>query len=198
MKNPQNILIKDHELLDKGFLAACDAVAETLGAEGKLAILENTNTNELPIVTKDGVTVMKHIRFSNKFMNFGALQAIGGAMRTLEKAGDSTTTTAVLMQGYVRGIERKSFNKAVERGVLKAVNEVYYHLKKLAKKSTKKDLRKIANIACNNDLQLSTTVMDAFDYAGKEGIVECIINEDSDITTLSRRDGMFLDSHGYT
>ena len=88
-----NVLIKDYELLDAGFLGACDAVAETLGAEGKLAILENPDVNNPPIVTKDGVTVMKHIRYSNKVMNFGALQAIGGAMRTLAKSGDSTTTT---------------------------------------------------------------------------------------------------------
>ena len=96
-KKTSNILIKDYEKLDAGFLGACDAVAETLGAEGKLALIENTETNNPPIVTKDGVTVMKHVRYSDKIMNFGALQAIGGAMRTLAKSGDSTTTTAVFM-----------------------------------------------------------------------------------------------------
>ena len=42
-----NVLIKDYELLDAGFLGACDAVAETLGAEGKLAILENPDAKAI-------------------------------------------------------------------------------------------------------------------------------------------------------
>ena len=195
MKN--NILIKEHELLDKGFLGACDAVAETLGAEGKLAILENTNTSELPIVTKDGVTVMKHIRYANKFMNFGALQAIGGCMRTLEKSGDSTTTTAVFMQGFLRKLPRDKFNKAVERGIYKGVDEVYKILSKLSKKANKRDLKQIARIACNNDKELSEVVIKAFDYADKGGIVEVLMVDNKEHTELVKRDGMFLDSHGY-
>jgi chaperonin GroEL len=198
LETKKNILIKDHELLDAGFLGACDAVAETLGAEGKLAILENPESNLPPIVTKDGVTVMKHIRYSNKFMNFGALQAIGGAMRTLEKSGDSTTTTAVFMQGFIRKLDRSKFNKAVERGIYKGVEEVYSHLESLTRIAEKEDLRRIANIACNNDQELSSTVISAFEYAEKDGIVECRINKDKEKTEFIKREGMFLDSHGYT
>lgn len=192
-----NILIKDYELIDAGFLGACDAVAETLGAEGKLAILENPESDKPPTVTKDGVTVMRHIRYSNKFMNFGALQAIGGALRTLEKSGDSTTTTAVFMQGFLRKIKRTDFNKAVERGIHKAVEEVYSKLQQLTKKADKKDLERIAKIACNNDVELSSTVMKAFNYAGDEGIVEVVKNENLEKTAFNKREGMFLDSHGY-
>lgn len=192
-----NVLIKDYELLDAGFLGACDAVAETLGAEGKLAILENPDVNNPPIVTKDGVTVMKHIRYSNKVMNFGALQAIGGAMRTLAKSGDSTTTTAVFMQGFLRKMPRKKFNKAVERGILKAVGETYTLLEKFSKRANKSDLRRIANISCNNDKELSSIVMDAFDYAGKDGIVECVMVDNKEQTEFIKREGMFLDSHGF-
>jgi len=197
MTNKKNILIKQYELLDAGFLGACDAVAETLGAEGKLAILENTDTSMPPVVTKDGVSVMKHVRFSNKIENFGALQAIGGAMRTLVKSGDSTTTTAVFMQGFVRKIKRNQFNKAVERGIYKAVEEVYQWLESLAEKATKKDLKRIANIACNNDEQLSDIIIEAFDYSAEDGIVECISIPNKEKTEFIKREGMFLDSHGY-
>lgn len=193
-----NILIKDYEKLDAGFLGACDAVAETLGAEGKLAILENPESDKLPTVTKDGVTVMKHIRYSDKIMNFGALQAIGGAMRTLEKSGDSTTTTAVFMQGYLRKLERSKFNKAVERGINKGVEEVYKKLSELSRKAEKEDLQRISNIACNNDTALSKIVIDAFEYAGEEGIVEVIKVPNKEVTEFVKREGMFLDSHGYT
>lgn len=192
-----NILIKDYELIDAGFLGACNAVAETLGAEGKLAILQNSDQNLPPTVTKDGVTVMKHIRYGNMFKNFGALQAIGGAIRTLEKSGDSTTTTAVFMQGFITKIQRKDFNKSVERGIYKGVEEVYNCLKKLAKKANKRDLRRIAKIACNNDVQLANIVTDAFEYAGKDGIVEVISVNQKENTEFIKREGMFLDTHGY-
>lgn len=192
-----NVLIKNYEKLDAGFLGACDAVAETLGAEGKLAILENPESDKVPTVTKDGVSVMRHIRYSDKIMNFGALQAIGGAMRTLEKSGDSTTTTAVFMQGFLRKLKRESFNKAVERGINKGVQEIYDRLKNLAKKAEKEDLQRIANIACNNDVELSKIVMRAFEYAGEDGIVEVINKPNKETTEFIKREGMFLDSHGY-
>ena len=41
----KNIFIGDTRRLDRGFLKACDAVVTTLGAEGKLALLENPDTN---------------------------------------------------------------------------------------------------------------------------------------------------------
>lgn len=192
-----NILIRQTEKLDEGFLAACDAVAETLGAEGKLAVLQNPKENDPPIVTKDGVSVMKHIRFEDKTMNFGALQAIGGAVRTLERSGDSTTTTAVFMQGYLRNLERQDFNKSVERGILKGVEEVYQHLSNLAKLATKSDLERITQVAVNNDKDLASKVIQAFDYAGNEGVVECSITN-RETTEFVEREGMFLESHGYT
>ena len=192
-----NILIRDTKKLDAGFLATCDAVAETLGAEGKLAILPPEKENDPPLVTKDGVSVMKHIRFEDKTMNYGALQAIGGALRTLERSGDSTTTTAVFMQGYLRNLNRGSFNKAVERGIQVGVEEVYEHLNTLAQPAAKKDLERIAQVAVNNDKELADKIIQAFDYAEEDGVVECTIS-DRETTEFIEREGMFLESHGYT
>ena len=51
-------IIDNNDKLFEGFLTVCDAVSATLGAEGKLAVLENlTGVSEVPFVTKDGVTV---------------------------------------------------------------------------------------------------------------------------------------------
>ena len=110
-----NLKISDTDKLDKGFLFTCDAVAETLGAEGKLAVLENLQHNLPPDITKDGVSVAQRIRFANKFENFGALQAISAAAQTLAQSGDNTTTCLVFSQGFLRKINRKYFNKKVEK-----------------------------------------------------------------------------------
>ena len=150
-KTKQNIYIKDTKKLDKGFLKACDVVTETLGAEGKLALLENANQNLPPIATKDGVTVMQHVRLPNKIENFGVLQAIAGSAVTLQKAGDSTTTTASFMQGYLRKLNRKKFNKKVEKGIKLGLEEVNKWLEHLAIPTTREDLKQIIKTSVNNE-----------------------------------------------
>lgn len=193
----QNIFINDTKKLDSGFLKACDAVVKTLGAEGKLALLENTNTNQPPIATKDGVTVMQHIRFSNKTENFGALQAIAGAAVTLERAGDSTTTTAAFMQGYLRKLKRKNFNKKVEKGINLGLEEVKSWLEDLSLPTTSEELRNIINTSVNNDSKLADVLFEAFESAGNEGAVEVVKNKDLLETSFTEQKGMYLDSHGY-
>ncbi len=197
-KAKQNIFIKDTRKLDKGFLQACDAVTETLGAEGKFALLENPNTNLPPIATKDGVSVMQNIRFSNKTENFGALQAIAGASVTLQRAGDSTTTTASFMQGYLRKLNRKKFNKKVEKGIKFGLEEVKKHLDYLSIPTTQEDLKRIIKTSVNNDEKLATTIYEAFTSAGEDGAVEVVKNPDLLESTFTEQNGMYLDSHGYT
>ena len=187
-----NILIRDWEKLDKGFLKCCDVVAETFGAEGKLVLLDNNA--EAPLLTKDGFHVSERVRFSDKTMNFGALQAIKGAAMTLLRSGDSTTTTMILQQGFIRGIERTDFNKAVEFGVYKAIDEVYAHLKKLSKMPTKKDFERIAKISCNNDEKLAKSVLKAFEIAGDAKIVEVIENNDLMEVRVTDQNGMVIEN----
>ena len=189
-----NIFIGDTKRLDKGFLNACDAVIKTLGAEGKLALLENGNTNQPPQATKDGVTVMQHIRFSNKTENFGALQAIAGCAVTLERAGDSTTTTAAFMQGYLRKLKRKKFNKKVERGIKLGLQEVNEWLEKLSRETAPENLKQIIKTSVNNDEKLASTIYNAFMISDN---VEVVKNKEIPDTIFTEQNGMYLDSHGY-
>ena len=191
-----NILIKQYKSLDKGFLGACDAVAETLGAEGKLALVDNGD--DIPFTTKDGVSVAERIRYTNKTENFGALQAVSGASLTLKKSGDSTTTTMVFQQGYLRNFPRSKFNKAVQRGIYKGVEEVYGKINELSKEAKPKDLERIAITACNNDEVLGKQIVEAFNYVGKGGIVEVIKGLSAEKTNIIKQNGMVLPSYGYS
>jgi chaperonin GroEL len=191
-----NILIKEYKLADKGFLGACDAVAETFGSEGKLALIDNGDN--APFTTKDGVTVAEHIRYANKTENFGALQAITGASLTLKKSGDSTTTTMILQQGYLRNFPRKKFNKAVQRGIYKAVDEVYEKINSLKQEANPQDLERIAVTACNNDEVLGNQIVEAFNYVGKDGIVEVTKSVSTEKTTIIKQNGMVLPNYGYS
>ena len=196
-KTKQNIYIDDTRKLDKGFLKACDVTTKTLGAEGKLALLENANQNLPPIATKDGVTVMQHVRLPNKVENFGVLQAIAGSAVTLQKAGDSTTTTASFMQGYLRKLNRKKFNKKVEKGIKLGLEEVNKWLEQLAIPTTREDLKQIIKTSVNNDEKLATVIFNSFDIAGSDGAVEVVKNGNLPETIYTEQNGMYLDSHGY-
>lgn len=196
MKN--NVFIGDTKKLDSGFLKACDSVTKTLGAEGRFALLENPNQQMPPIATKDGVSVMQNIRFSNKTENFGALQAIAGSAVTLERAGDATTTTASFMQGYLRKLNRKHFNKKVEKGIKIALEEVKNYLQSLSKPITEQTLYEIIKTSVNNDEKLAEVLFQAFLKAGEDGTVEVVKNKDILDTTFVEQNGMYLDMHGYT
>ncbi len=88
------------ELLNDGILEMSDTVSKTFGPLGKnVAIGENKNP---VIVTKDGVTVAKYIKFSSRKKNLGCrlLSSISGS--TNIHAGDGTTTSTVLGAEIVR------------------------------------------------------------------------------------------------
>lgn len=76
-----------------GIRTVSENVAITYGPLGKNVVID---TNESPIITKDGVTVAKHINLSKRRENIGCrlLSLIAG--NTNEFAGDGTTTSTVL------------------------------------------------------------------------------------------------------
>lgn len=76
-----------------GIKTMSDNVAITYGPLGKNVVIDY---EESPIVTKDGVTVAKHISLRNRQINIGCrlLNIIAG--NTNEYAGDGTTTATVL------------------------------------------------------------------------------------------------------
>ena len=51
---------------------------------------------KLPILTKDGVTILKNISLSNRAENLGSIIVKKTASHTNQYAGDGTTTTALL------------------------------------------------------------------------------------------------------
>lgn len=77
-----------------------DAVQVTLGPKGRNAILDQSFGP--PKITKDGVTVAKHIEFKDRFQNMGAQLVRQVASKTNDAAGDGTTTATVLTRAIFR------------------------------------------------------------------------------------------------
>jgi hypothetical protein len=88
------------KLITSGIMEVSETVAKTYGPLGKnVAISER---RQPIIVTKDGVTVAKYIKFSSRKKNLGCrlLNSIAGS--TNIHAGDGTTTSTVLAAEIVK------------------------------------------------------------------------------------------------
>ena len=81
--------------IDKLYLA----VSSTLGASGKCVLLEDSSGK--PVVTKDGVTVANAVTLIDPVENMGATLLKQAARKTVEEAGDGTTTATILAHSII-------------------------------------------------------------------------------------------------
>lgn len=152
------------------------AVKSTLGPRGRNAVLDKSWGG--PTVTKDGVTVAEEIELGNKAENIGAQLVKEAASKTSDKAGDGTTTSAVLAEalfkGGMRHIAAGNDANALVRGIKKAVESVVAHIEKMSKPidvTKKGEIANVAAISANNDAAVGKIMADAFMTVGKDGVI---------------------------
>ena len=111
----------------KGIDKLTKAVSSTLGASGKCVILEDESGK--PIITKDGVTVANSIVLYDAVENMGATLLKEAARKTVEEAGDGTTTATVLAQSILTKASSKDINsRELKLGINAAVKKVVKYL----------------------------------------------------------------------
>src|SRR5882724_13144649 len=97
-------VVELHERARAGIVKGATLVAEaarvTLGPKGRNVLLEKSYG--APVVTKDGVTVVREIELEDRFENIGAKMIREVAQKTSDTAGDGTTTATVLSRAIVR------------------------------------------------------------------------------------------------
>src|ERR1700688_2291713 len=77
-----------------------NAVKVTLGPKRRNVVLDKSFG--APRITKDGVTVAKEIELDDKLENMGAQMVREGACKSVDAAGDGTTTATVLAAAIVK------------------------------------------------------------------------------------------------
>lgn len=158
-----------------------DVVSSTLGAEGNLVIYEEDltlpTTGELKKgrvrVTKDGVTVARHIHFEDPVENLGAQMVKQAANMTVAAAGDGTTTSTLLAQCLTQEIfnyEPKS-NRLFLSGIEEAKEDLLEIIEQESEPVTDEKLRDVSYISANNDEFIGKTIADAFIEGGKNVFV---------------------------
>jgi chaperonin GroEL len=144
------------------------AVSSTLGASGKSVILEDDSGK--PVITKDGVTVANSIILKDPVENMGATLLKDAARKTVEEAGNGTTTATVLAHAILTEAYKHDV-KDVKNGIKTATDKVVKYLERIAKPVKGDMLKHIATISSNNDQELGNIISSAFEQVGENGVV---------------------------
>ena len=157
----------------EGINLLADAVKVTLGPKGRSVII--TEPNEIPHVTKDGVTVAKSIKLADEFANAGAQLIKEAAVRTVNLVGDSTTTSTVLAQAFINALYKEIEAGAnpikLKKGFDRAIKQVIEYIKANARELKDEDIKYVASISANNDSVIGELIADAFKKVGREGVI---------------------------
>jgi chaperonin GroEL len=127
-----------------------------------------------PIITKDGVTVADSIILRDPVENMGATLLKEAARKTVQEAGDGTTTATVLAHAVLQEaykIADKTNSRELKNGINSAVEKVVKYLKTLSVDVKGQMIDQIATISTNNDPVLGKIIADAFRAVDNTGVV---------------------------
>lgn len=152
-------------------------VGSTLGPGGRVVILERDNLS--PLITKDGVTVAKHLGVENAEANVIIEAAKEICLKTAKEAGDGTTTAIVLAGAITKyGLNFLDANpKYNPQRMVNELQELYSgviipFLKTNAKAvKGETELVSVAKISANGDQDIAEAAVKAVMAAGEDGHV---------------------------
>ncbi len=181
-----------------GLSIAAETVMCTLGPKGKTVLIQKND--EVPIITKDGVTVSRSIKLKDPLKRMGSELIKEAANRTNDIAGDGTTTATVLTHAMVKsglklldaGYSAQDLNKGIDLGT----KTVLQYLQETAKQlSTAEEIAQVGTISANGDRDIGNLIALAMEKVGRDGIIT-VEDARGMATSLEIVEGMQLD-RGY-
>ena len=166
--------VEGRALMLQGVDMLADAVQVTLGPKGRNAILDQSFG--APKITKDGVTVAKHIEFKDRFQNMGAQLVRQVASKTNDVAGDGTTTATVLTRAIFsegcKAVAAGMNPMDLKRGAQLAVDHAVKVLEQISRPiTTKEEVSQVGTISANGDKDIGDLLAEAMERVGKEGVI---------------------------
>jgi chaperonin GroEL len=165
---------KARQQIKKGVDMLADTVKVTLGPKGRNVLIEKAYGG--PQITKDGVTIAKEIDLEDRMENIGAQSVKEAATKTVERAGDGTTTAVVLAQAIIRESFKNITSGAnpmeISTGLEKGFQAIVKELEKASKPvKGKEEIKKVAMVSANNDEEIGDIISNVMAKVGNEGVV---------------------------
>ena len=182
-KSAGKIMISGKGEISKVVVETLDHMARmagrTLGPGGRQVLIERPEMGMKPIMTKDGVTVIKNLGYTDSVKQLILESARDAALRTASEAGDGTTTSTILSSAISRlthDAATQNPKMSPQRIVRELQGLVPYIKEQVAKFSVTashedydKILHSVASLSGNGDVELASAIMEAFDTVGEEG-----------------------------
>lgn len=167
-----------------GIDKVANAVITTLGPKGRNVVISRSYPSSegmkyyQPIVTKDGVTVARNIMLTDYLENVGCMMIREASEKTMQQAGDGTTTTCLFVQAIVKEgmklLDAGANPQELKKGIDSAVHHVVSELKKIAipVDNDIEKIRQIATVSANNDSAIGDLIAEAFSKIGNDGMID--------------------------
>lgn len=160
--------------LQVGVNTLANAVSCTLGPSGRNVVFSEDGEIRS---TKDGVSIAKTIKnLEDPIENIGVEIIKQASIKSLQHAGDGTTTSTVIAQHMINEglklLENQSNPVEIKKGMEEAVQLVLENLIASGTHiSSEEQLRQIAIISSNNDVEIGNLISMAMEKVGREGVV---------------------------
>jgi chaperonin GroEL len=163
------------EKLFSGISKLNDIVSSTLGPGGRTVLIREPN-GEVK-TTKDGVSCAKAFhKLEDDIEDLGAQLIKSVSIKSANEAGDGTTTSTILAKEMVEeGIKsiRQGMNSVeIKRHLDAMTEEIVENIKNSAIDiNYEEQIRQVATISGNNDVEIGNLIAEAIDKVGREGVV---------------------------
>lgn len=162
------------EKILKGVTKTAKIVGTTLGPVGSNVVISK---NKMSRFTKDGITVLNSLEFSDHYENVGAELLKMASGKTNHQSGDGTTGTAILAADIYKNGVRFTIdggNKIkIRDGISKAAEKVVGYIKENSKAlSDKSEIRNVAKISSNHSDEIADSLSEVFSKIGQNGTIK--------------------------
>jgi chaperonin GroEL len=187
-KSASKVMMPDSDELRSKVLDTLGMIAKmagaTLGPGGKQVLIERPEMNMKPIITKDGVTVVKNLGFDEAASQLILEAARDAAIRTATEAGDGTTTATILSNSIAiqtAEVVRDNPKISPQRIVREMQNIVPSLIKQIEgykidfnAENAESVLFKVATLSANGDEEMAKAIMESYNVVGDEGNITII------------------------
>jgi chaperonin GroEL len=171
------------EALLRGAAQAAQVVRPTLGPRGRAAVLDRKYGS--PQVSNDGATILRDLELADHFENMGAQLLAEASKRTNDRAGDGTTTAAVLAEAMLReglhNLQSGASAMALKRGMDQAVGAVLGELDRLSRPlEGRTDTERVATVSSGSH-EVGAMIAEAMEKVTADGVIT--VEEGSSLET---------------